>query len=169
MAAVSEAIGLTPTKRTVARIRESHEGERLNVLGARIVVKSDGDPRHMTFCDHPVPKGYSIPPHVHDDEDEIAYVLEGEIEFTSFAAAIGVRCPARTVCLGPGGFVHLPRGVPHSWRNAADGPSRILVITSPGARLHRMFRELDAAMTVARGPHEIDIGAITARHDVRLI
>lgn len=165
MATAIEAIHSRLMARTV-RIREGHEGERLNVLGAKIIVKSDGDPRHMTFCDHPVPKGYGIPPHVHHDEDEIAYVLEGAIEFTAFGAG---GCAARTVLVGPGAFVHMPRGVPHSWRNGAEGPSRMLVITSPGARLHRMFRELDAAMLASRGPHDINVAAITARHDVQLI
>jgi mannose-6-phosphate isomerase-like protein (cupin superfamily) len=151
------------------RVREAHEGERLNVLGSKVIVKSDGDPRHMTFCDHPVPIGYGVPPHVHEDEDEMAYVLAGTIEFTTFAPGSGTSGAARTVRLDAGGFVHLPRGIPHSFRNVDDGVSRMLVITSPGARLHRMFRDLDAATMAVRNPHYVDVPTITARHGVCLI
>jgi mannose-6-phosphate isomerase-like protein (cupin superfamily) len=141
-----------------ARIVLSGHGEMLNVLGAKIAVKSDGDPRHMTFVDHHVPAEYGIPAHVHDFEDEIAFVLEGEIDFTA---------QGETTRVGPGGFVHLPRGVAHSWRNAGR-EGRMLVITSPGGSLYGVFRGLDAAARAGQiAP--ADVGAICAQNDVRML
>ncbi|MFF9019544.1 cupin domain-containing protein [Streptomyces eurythermus] len=67
--------------------------------------------------------GRPIPRHTHHLADESVYVLEGELLVT-----IGDR----THTLDPGGFTLLPRGIPHALRPGADGPPRVLQISSPG-------------------------------------
>jgi hypothetical protein len=49
----------------------------------------------------------AVPLHAHSREEEIWYILEGEITFT-----IGDR----TVTAGPGSFAYIPRGVPHTFQ-----------------------------------------------------
>ena len=49
----------------------------------------------------------AVPLHAHSREDEVWYVLEGEIAFT-----VGDQ----TSIAGPGSFAYIPRGVPHAFR-----------------------------------------------------
>jgi len=113
------------------------DGTVLNVLGAPIKVMSSGRDDQLFFADHPVPPGYEVPLHVHADEDELFYVLEGEL--TLYAQG-GERTA------GPGSFVHLPRGIAHGFANRSGRPARMLVVATPGGALLGVFRGLDRAL-----------------------
>jgi quercetin dioxygenase-like cupin family protein len=65
---------------------------------------------------------FAPPPHVHRNEDESYYVLEGEFEFMD---------ESRTFTAGPGSLVYLPKGRLHVHRNAGDTPARALVLVVP--------------------------------------
>lgn len=110
-------------------------GERVDVLGAPVLIKSEGSPGFLFLADHPVPPGYGVPLHVHSAEDEVFYVLEGEITLDSEVGSMTA---------GPGTFVHLPRGVAHGFRNASGAEARMLVVATPGGGLEGVFRGLDA-------------------------
>jgi len=133
-------------------------GERVDVLGAPVLLKSGGDPRHMTFADHPLPAGYGVPMHLHEDEDELFYILEGELTVTTEAGEM---------VAGPGSFVHLPRGCPHAFRNASGRDGRMIVVASPGGGLDGVFRGLDAARGEPLGPGRV--AEIVRPHGVRLL
>jgi mannose-6-phosphate isomerase-like protein (cupin superfamily) len=75
-------------------------------------------------------EGYGPPLHVHSREDEVIYVLEGQIRF---------RVGEDEFVAGPGDWVWQPRGVPHSFRVESDS-ARALVIFTPGGG-ERMFEE----------------------------
>jgi len=66
-------------------------------------------------------KGNVPPRHIHHREDEIYYILEGEIVFS-----VGDRTIKGTA----GTMVFLPRGVPHSW-TAESEQIRILFLLTP--------------------------------------
>src|SRR5579859_5049282 len=55
------------------------------------------------------------PWHVHTREDEYFYVLEGKVV---------VWCGEEVFHAGPGSFVFLPRGVPHSWDVESEGKAK---------------------------------------------
>ncbi len=118
------------------RVSTCEDGITLNVLGAAIRVKSSGASDQLFYADHPVPVGYQVPLHVHLDEDELFYILEGELTLLS-------REGESTA--GPGTFIHLPHGVPHGFANRSGAPVRMLVIATPGGALHGVFRDLDRA------------------------
>jgi quercetin dioxygenase-like cupin family protein len=143
----------------VIQVAAPGAGAVVHVLGADLVVKSSGDPRHFFVADHPMPAGYFVPLHAHDDEDEAFFVLEGEITLVSR--------DGESVA-GPGTYIHLPRGVPHGYVNASSAPARILVIASPGGKLEGLFRGLDAAARVAPLV-PAQVGAICASHGVRML
>jgi mannose-6-phosphate isomerase-like protein (cupin superfamily) len=82
-----------------------------------------------------VPPLVDTPLHVHANDDELFYILEGEHV---------VRCGDEEFQVAPGGVVFAPRGVPHSQRRVVPGVGRLLVMTSP-AGLDGFFRELAAA------------------------
>jgi len=65
--------------------------------------------------------GSAPPPHIHHREDEIFYVLEGELT---------VRVGDRVLKATPGMTVFLPRNVPHSFTIDSE-EGRMLVMMSP--------------------------------------
>ena len=69
-----------------------------------------------------VEPGGGPPPHVHRDEDETFYVLEGHCTF---------RLGERTISAGPGDFVNVPRGTVHSFRNRSSGIVRLILTFTP--------------------------------------
>jgi len=136
-------------------------GERLDVFGATMVVKSDGSRNGLYVAENPIPPGYLVPPHIHDEADEAFYILQGELTLISAAGESKA---------GPGSCVLLPRGEMHGFRNDTAGMVRFLVISLPGPQAAEMFRHLDRATRAAAGalpPPEI--GAITAQYGVRLL
>jgi quercetin dioxygenase-like cupin family protein len=132
-------------------------GEHLDVLGGPMIGKLDGADG-LFLGDHPVPPGYAVPLHVHDD-DEVFWILDGMLTLVS-------EQDERTA--GPGTCVRLPRGIPHAFRNDSAATVRFLVICVPGSRVAGMFRALDRSG--AAGTLTPDVaGAICAAHGVRMI
>ena len=68
--------------------------------------------------------------HVHADEDDVFYVLDGELTFDVGHGE--VAAPAGT-------FVLVPPGVKHTFRNALDRPTRVLNIHTPAGFDRRMM------------------------------
>ena len=67
------------------------------------------------------PPRFAAPLHVHHDEHEAFYVLEGKAE---------VHCGTESFNVGPGSFVMLPKGIPHWHQVVGDAPLRSLVLTT---------------------------------------
>jgi mannose-6-phosphate isomerase-like protein (cupin superfamily) len=82
-----------------------------------------------------LPPMIDTPRHVHANEDELFYVLEGE-------HVIEVGDEEHRVA--PGGAVFAPRGVPHAQRRVVPGEGRLLIMTVPGG-FDGFFRDLAAA------------------------
>ncbi len=102
------------------------------------------------------PAGSGPPRHVHDDADEIFYVVSGEIDF--FVAEEITRAY-------PGDVLRVPRGVEHTFRVTDDGPSDTVVMLTPGG-FEGFFEEMAAG--AYRVPE--DMAAITkigARYNLR--
>ena len=79
------------------------------------------------------PPGFRTPYHRHYAEDEAFYVLEGEVSFFSD----GVRSE-----LGPGGYLFLPRGLPHGFRVKGASPATMLVFSMPGSQFLGFMQEM---------------------------
>jgi quercetin dioxygenase-like cupin family protein len=69
------------------------------------------------------PHGDSPPLHVHQTEDEIFHVLEGELR---------LRAADTEVKIGAGETLLAPKGMPHTYRVESPAGARWLVITSRG-------------------------------------
>lgn len=70
------------------------------------------------------------PLHVHDAEDEVVIVLEGELDYQ-----VGEERGA----LPAGGLLWFPRRVPHAVANLTDTPCRFLTVVTPGG-IEEFFR-----------------------------
>ena len=101
-----------------------------------------------------VPAGGGPPPHIHRNEAETFYVLEGACTF---------RLGDETVVAGPGDFVNVPRGTVHCFRNDGIDPVR-LVLTFTPAGIERFFEEtLEPAPDPRQAPPE-NIDEVAARY-----
>lgn len=125
------------------RTLAAEEGEAIDVFGARLVVKVDPAAAGVLVADHAVPPGFLVPPHVHQEDDEVFFVLEGELTLLD-----GDGEERR---LGPGGTAHLPAGSRRGFRNDAAAPARFLLVARPGLQSIEMFRHFDRAGRAAPG------------------
>ncbi len=85
-----------------------------------------------------MPPGFASPYHVHHQEDEAFYVLEGEIAFV---------CGGKWLTAGPGGYVFGPREIPHGFKVVGSEPARMLLLCTPGGFEHfvlELATEMDA-------------------------
>jgi quercetin dioxygenase-like cupin family protein len=100
------------------------EGRELLLAGDRITLKLVGKDSNnaLLLAEEVTPPGGGPPPHVHRNEDETFYILDGEFAFSLGDAAI--RAAA-------GSVVHAPRNVPHGFTNIGALPGRMLVIVTP--------------------------------------
>ena len=111
-----------PSAHSPARAPE----RKLWVLGHLITIKltskeTDGTLSLVEIASPP--NSPAVPPHSHREMDELFYVVEGEYEFT-LAGRIS-RAPAGT-------FVHVPKGVAHSFRNAGATRAHLVDYHLPG-------------------------------------
>jgi mannose-6-phosphate isomerase-like protein (cupin superfamily) len=112
------------------------EGERLVFGDVTIVVRASAEKTGGAFSlFEEVPPMVDTPRHVHEQDDELFYVLEGEHV---------IQVGEEEHRVGPGGLVFAPRGVPHAQRRVIPGEGRLLVLTAPGG-LEGFFRDLAAA------------------------
>ncbi len=109
------------------------QGEAIWFLGSLITVKTGGEETDEAFSitEHVYPAGFGPPPHIHRNEDEAFYVVEGEVAFFSGGT---------TFRGGPGAYVRMPRGLPHTFRVEGDTPARLLIVTAP-AGFERFVRD----------------------------
>lgn len=108
------------------------EGEAHWWTGELATIKVTGDETdgHMSLVEILAPAGVQIPVHVHHNEDEGFWVLEGELTFHLDGEAIKA---------GPGDFLLGPRGVAHTYTVDA-GPARLLFVFAP-AGMEGFIRE----------------------------
>ena len=126
--------------------------ETIPFLGARARILAEGDDLGLVeMLD--MPAGDMPPLHVHHEQNEGFYVLDGELT---------VFLPGREVLLRAGDCLLAPRGVPHAYR-VGDTPARALVLSSPGGfeafvRAVASLPEVDpGALAVTATEHGIEI------------
>ena len=96
-------------------------GEGRRVGNVEFLARTADTPR-FTFGIIDFAPGRALEEHVHDDEDDAFYILEGELTFILDDGAL--KAP-------PGTFVLVPPGVRHGLRNDTDARVKILNIHAP--------------------------------------
>jgi mannose-6-phosphate isomerase-like protein (cupin superfamily) len=134
---------MIPRTASAAYKLEGDGGERLRFGEVEVVIKASADTTGGAFTLFEENEPVDTPLHVHENEDELFYVLEGEHLF---------QVGDQEFRADPGGLVFAPRGVPHAQRRVAPRTGRILVLTSP-AGFEGFFRDLaEADRAGALGP-----------------
>jgi quercetin dioxygenase-like cupin family protein len=100
------------------------EGEAFWLLGMLQTVKIGKADANQSFglLEIVVPPGLGSPWHVHPEEDEWFYVLDGNLT---------IYVGDERIDLTTGGFAFGPKGVPHTFIGAGPNPTRALVGFSP--------------------------------------
>jgi mannose-6-phosphate isomerase-like protein (cupin superfamily) len=96
------------------------------------------------------PKGLGPPTHVHDEREEAFYVVSGRFR---------IVCGDKITDAGPGEFVMVPRGTPHSFEALDDGARMVFIVSPPG--LEGFFRE--GAELRASGRPDLEVRQELAR------
>lgn len=131
----------------VSIVRAEGEGERLRFWGGGVLtIKASAEETggaFLLFEDH-MPQGKTTPLHIHANEDETLYVLEGEIL---------VHIDGRNHPVGPRGVAIAPRGVPHAFLVTSPA-ARVLTLQTPGSAeaFYRAASEPAGAGSDAAGP-----------------
>jgi mannose-6-phosphate isomerase-like protein (cupin superfamily) len=110
-------------------------GERLRFSDAEFIVRASADLTGGAFTIIEEVDPLDTPLHVHKNEDELWYVLEGEHI---------IQVGDDEFHVGPGEIAFGPRGVPHSQRRVVPRTGRFLVLVSPPG-FEGFFRELSEA------------------------
>lgn len=124
-------------------------------LGTLLQVLADGDDTggQLGVMEQRARRGFSPPRHVHHREDTALLVLDGAI-----TAVVG----AERFEVGPGGFVWLPRDVPHTFRVDSETVRQLELVTPAGfERFHVEASDQAAALEVPP-PAEPDIPRLAA-------
>ncbi len=135
-------------------------GEELNVGGSQIFhkVKSNDTNGAFSVVEIVTPQGKGVDLHVHECEDELVYLLEGEIEVT-----LGNQ-KMKAI---PGVLAILPKGIPHGFTNIGNKPSRLLDTILPG-QFDNYFVEF-AALIAAGDPSERRIDALSKKYRIKYL
>jgi quercetin dioxygenase-like cupin family protein len=109
------------------------EGDARWFLGGLTTIKSSSETTdgHVAVTENLGPQGYGTPLHLHHNEDEWFYIIEGELTF--WVGGEVITAPA-------GSFVYGPRGIAHTFI-VSSTEARFLLVTEP-AGLENFIRAL---------------------------
>jgi quercetin dioxygenase-like cupin family protein len=118
------------------------EGHAYGFHGSTVLMKVTGATTlgQLAVMESMYPPGLSVHEHVHDGEDEMFYLLAGEIR---------ISCEADSWTVRPGSFVFVPRDCRHGFVVTSAEPARALVITGP-PRLDQQIASRDEPPHVTR-------------------
>ena len=153
---------------TELALRSAGEGDHHWLLGVLATVKAGSDETDgaMTIAEFEAPPGWAVPPHRHLDQDELFYVLDGEVTFW---------CDGTETTFTRGGMAWLPRQKPHLFEVSETGPARLFNIHT-GSSFEALIQDLGEPAPEARIPDPPDtepdpaaIAAVFASHGIELL
>lgn len=136
-------------------------GLKMKVVGqdVRLLVTSHESRGDYYMFEVTSAPGTGIPPHMHEQEDEVLQVLDGEFE---------IFLDGKKYKVAKGDVLNLPRLVPHGFLNIGTKPGRTLFTVIPGANFERFFEEL--GMLPPEGqPDMVKVSEIFRRHHIDIL
>ncbi|WP_338007574.1 quercetin 2,3-dioxygenase [Natronoglomus mannanivorans] len=105
-------------------VRRRDEGDRFNMFGGLTFIKATGEETGGAYglIEQRANAGMVTPLHVHHAEDELWFVIDGQLS---------VHVDGETFTVGAGDVAFGPRGAPHAFRVDEDD-SRYLVVRNAG-------------------------------------
>lgn len=113
---------------------EDRLGERhvIGVSSTTFKVLTDDGASALFVIEHASRKKGGPPRHLHHNENEWFYVIEGE-----YIAEIG----SERFQLKPGDSILGPREVPHAWAYVGEGAGKLLIAFAPAGKMEAFFRD----------------------------
>ena len=90
-----------------------------------------------------VPVGGGPPPHIHHNQVETFYIVEGQLEIMLG----GLMHEAKA-----GDFVHISKGTPHRFLNRSQTPAKMILTFVPSGEAEQFFREAFEQATDRHAP-----------------
>lgn len=115
----------------ITRADDAYGNKVWNVLGHEYHAKVESSSSFAWLSLDP--SGTGVPPHIHPEQDEHIYVLEGR--YTLYL-------DGEWVTAGPGDSVRMPMGLAHAYYNKEDGAAKSLFWVSPTGDLPELFAQL---------------------------
>ena len=156
---INMASKLENSKLQKPKIVKEHDGNKLNVLGDNQIIKLTGADTNgqYTLIEQNNEPGVGIPPHVHENEDEVFQVLSGQVE---------MNVGDKTTTLQAGDLIFCPKGIPHSWKVVGEEKARAMLSIFP-AGLEHMFEEL---AKLPAGPPDMEkVTAICGKYNLKFV
>jgi quercetin dioxygenase-like cupin family protein len=112
--------------RSAIVVRRRAEGQTHPVMGdpMRFIMTAADSGGGYAFSEIENRPGSGAPPHIHHNEEESFYVLEGRIDITA---------DGKTHHAAAGDFVHVPRGIVRAFTNPGPASARMLILHAPGS------------------------------------
>ncbi len=122
------------TKRTAFALG-SEDGDWFWGAGALLIIKASAEQTGGRFAlvERFASRGEGPPLHVHREDDEAFYVLEGELTF--------YLDDERPLPVSAGSFVHVPGGVVHAFRVDSETARYLIITTAQHERFYRAISE----------------------------
>src|SRR3954463_400927 len=121
-----------------------------------------------------VAPGFDVGAHLHQQAEEVFYILEGELDLLAFEPSTESNGDWRTwesktgatvFRGGPGSFMFVPAGCPHAFFNPGPRAARMLFLVSPSGH-EAYLRELVELLAGGGPPGQGAIEELRRRHDI---
>ena len=131
-------------------------GEPIKLGGEPLDCKVSAQDTDGAMCVFELTGGSGGPRHLHADQDEWIYVIDGEFEFLvggSSGAKYLRDLEHKPFRVRAGESVFLPRKIAHVWGCVSGGPGKIINVYQPAGKMEEFFRE--AGKFSAPAIHEV--------------
>jgi mannose-6-phosphate isomerase-like protein (cupin superfamily) len=142
------------------------EEQALWFLGVLTQVKASGEQTRGAYglVEQVLPAGFASPWHLHHNEDETFYVIEGRMTILCGEARIAAR---------PGTWAFGPRNIPHGFRVEGNAPVRLLLLTTPSGFEHFILemseKATDPATPPSTPPDMEKLMAVAAKYHIDIL
>jgi quercetin dioxygenase-like cupin family protein len=147
------SVQINPVPSTRGFMLSPSDGEKIWIVGDTLWFKATSAETGGAFTvfEYVSLPGNGPPPHLHENENESIYVINGEFE---------ILLGASTRRAEPGAFVFVPKGTVHRFRCIGDVPGKVLIHYTPGG-IEGFFREAGVPATNDGLAPSVDIAEIT--------
>src|ERR1700730_1908192 len=108
-------------------------GEHIKLGGEPNDCKVSAQDTDGAMCVFEFTGGGGGPRHLHHDQDEWIYVIDGEFDF---------EVGDKRFRVGAGESVFIPRKAPHVWASVSGKPGKIINVYQPAGKMEEFFREV---------------------------
>lgn len=124
-----------------------HRSIGVSTTDFKVTTKDSGGALFL-FEHHNHTKKGGPPRHLHHNEDEWFYVIEGDYV---------LEAGTERFRLGPGDSILGPRAVPHVWAFVGDTPGKLLIAFAPANKMEAFFRDNAKQMSGGKYANEAEM------------